>query len=115
MKKILVPTDFSQNAKKATDYALTLFDSKDAEFTLLNTFYIPYSVPDISYSVNDLSYENAKKLFEKEKIYSSGQGTVFPKGFLVGEIESFEPSGLYYAIKIKLALNIAELEYCYLI
>tara|TARA_R110002049_G_scaffold265234_2_gene441351 strand:- start:4645 stop:5469 length:825 start_codon:yes stop_codon:yes gene_type:complete len=67
MKKILVPTDFSQNAKKATDFALMLFDAQDAEITLLNTFYIPYSVPDISYSVNDLSYENAKQLFEKEK------------------------------------------------
>jgi rod shape-determining protein MreC len=59
--------------------------------------------------------DRLKKIFEHEKIYSSGQGTVFPKGFLVGEIESFEPSGLYYAIKIKPALNITELEYCYLI
>lgn len=59
--------------------------------------------------------DRLKKVFEQEKIYSSGKGTVFPRGFLVGEIQSFEPSGLYYAIKIKPALNIAELEYCYLI
>lgn len=67
MKRILIPTDFSENAQKAIDYALTLFDNQDTCFTLLNTFYIPYSVPDVSFSANDISYENSKVLFEKER------------------------------------------------
>lgn len=66
MKKILIPTDFSTNAKKATDYALTLFNETGVEVTLLNTFYIPYSAPDVAYSLNDVTYDNAKMLFEKE-------------------------------------------------
>ncbi|MEQ8910349.1 MAG: universal stress protein [Vicingaceae bacterium] len=67
MKKILIPTDFSQNAKKATDYALSLFTEKDIEVTLLNTFYIPYSAHDVAYSINDVTYDNAKQLFEAEQ------------------------------------------------
>jgi nucleotide-binding universal stress UspA family protein len=67
MKKILIPTDFSQNAKKATDYALSLFDEKDTSITLLNVFYIPYAAPDVAYSVSDVTYDNSKQLFEKEQ------------------------------------------------
>jgi len=67
MKKILIPTDFSKNAKKATDYALTLFNETGVVVTLLNTFYIPYSAPDVAFSVSDVSYDNAKMLFEKEQ------------------------------------------------
>lgn len=56
-----------------------------------------------------------KKVFEQEQLYSSGQGTIFPKGFLVGEVVSFEPDGLHYSVKIKPALDISELAYCYLL
>ncbi|NBG66320.1 universal stress protein [Acidiluteibacter ferrifornacis] len=66
MKKILIPTDFSQNAKKATDYAITLFDSKETSITLLNTFSIPYTSAEVAYSVNDIIYDNAQLLFEEE-------------------------------------------------
>ena len=67
MNKILIPTDFSLNAKKATDYALSLFDEKDTEITLVNTFYIPYAAPDVIYSINDVSMENANSLFKVEQ------------------------------------------------
>lgn len=67
MQKILIPTDFSQNAKRATDYALTLFNAEEIEITLLNAFYVPYSAPDVAYSVNDVIYDNAKALFEREE------------------------------------------------
>lgn len=43
MKKILVPTDFSEKANKARDYAIQLAQELDAEIILLNTFHIPYS------------------------------------------------------------------------
>jgi len=38
MKKILVPTDFSNNALKAVDYAVAIAEKADAEIILLNAF-----------------------------------------------------------------------------
>lgn len=38
MKKILVPTDFSDNASKALDYAVAIAAKANAEIILLNTF-----------------------------------------------------------------------------
>lgn len=67
MKKILIPTDFSQNAKRATDYALLIFDTQDVEITLLNTFYVPYTAPDVAYSASNVTQENADRLFEREQ------------------------------------------------
>jgi len=43
MKKILVPTDFSETANKARDYAIQLAQLIEAEIILLNTYHIPYS------------------------------------------------------------------------
>lgn len=67
MKKLLIPTDFSQNAKKATDYALSLFDQTELTVTLLNVFYIPYASGDVAYTYNDITRENAQQLFKKEQ------------------------------------------------
>jgi len=90
MNKILIPTDFSINAKKATDYALSLFDEKDTEITLVNTFYIPYAAPDVIYSVNDVSTENANSLFkvEEERIaakFPNLKATIITE-FTIGDI-----------------------------
>lgn len=41
MKKILVPTDFSETANKARDYAIQLAQTLNAEIILLNSFHIP--------------------------------------------------------------------------
>jgi nucleotide-binding universal stress UspA family protein len=38
MKKIILPTDFSSNARNAIDYAIQLFKDEPCEFILLNTF-----------------------------------------------------------------------------
>jgi len=38
MKKILLPTDFSDNAKNAIHYALNLFKNEGCKFYLLNTY-----------------------------------------------------------------------------
>jgi nucleotide-binding universal stress UspA family protein len=50
MKKILLPTDFSKNAKNATDYALALFGNREISLTLLNVFQIPYASIEVSYA-----------------------------------------------------------------
>ena len=66
MKNILIPTDFSQNAKKATDYALSLFNEQDITITLLNVFYIPYASADVVYSYSYIANENVTQLFKHE-------------------------------------------------
>ena len=38
MKKILLPTDFSENALNAIDYALQLFKDETCAFFILNTY-----------------------------------------------------------------------------
>ncbi|MFP2997297.1 universal stress protein [Spongiivirga sp. MCCC 1A20706] len=38
MKRILIPTDFSETAQHAIDYAITLFKNEDCTFYLLNVF-----------------------------------------------------------------------------
>jgi len=38
MKRILIPTDFSENAWNAISYAMQLFCNEDCEFFLLNTY-----------------------------------------------------------------------------
>mgnify|MGYP000303646047 CR=1 FL=1 len=39
MKKILLPTDFSENAQKAIDYALLLFKNEACTFYLLHAYH----------------------------------------------------------------------------
>jgi len=48
-------------------------------------------------------------------LISSGEGLVFPQGFGIGRLASFEQEGLYYKIVVKPLLKLEELEYCYLI
>jgi rod shape-determining protein MreC len=48
-------------------------------------------------------------------LISSGEGLLFPQGFGIGRIATFQQQGLYYAITVKPLLKFEELEYCYLI
>jgi nucleotide-binding universal stress UspA family protein len=45
MKKVLLPTDFSENAWNAIKYAISLYTNEECEFFLLNTY-----TPTIAYS-----------------------------------------------------------------
>ena len=75
MKKILLPTDFSNNAQNAINYALNLFKNENCKFYLLNT-YTPI-IYSYDYQMNaggylgeiaDVVRENSiKKLREIEK------------------------------------------------
>jgi nucleotide-binding universal stress UspA family protein len=103
MKNILIPTDFSQNAKNATDYALSLYAKKDTAFTLLNVFYIPYAEPDITYSFNEITSENAEQLFQQEQKRIAQKfpnltvtiSTLFKVGDLVNVVCSLEKEKAY--------------------
>jgi nucleotide-binding universal stress UspA family protein len=54
MKKILVPTDFSNNAQKAVDYAVAIAEKADAEIILLNAL-----------AVVDTTFSSRKAVFEE--------------------------------------------------
>ena len=75
MKRIILPTDFSDNAFNAIRYALNLFETEPCTFYLLNTYtpaaYFVGTVQMNSYSAVQLeqiaSNESRKKLDEVEK------------------------------------------------
>jgi len=48
-------------------------------------------------------------------VFSSGQGLIFPKGFALGKIQSYESDGLYYAIAVEPLIDVHAISYCYLI
>ena len=54
MKKILVPSDFSNNAQKAVDYAVAIAEKADAEIILLNAL-----------AVVDTTFSSRKAVFEE--------------------------------------------------
>ncbi len=47
MKKILVPTDFSENAENALNYAAELSSKMKSEITLFHVYYIPVPATDV--------------------------------------------------------------------
>ncbi|QED36579.1 universal stress protein [Antarcticibacterium arcticum] len=74
MKKILLPTDFSENAFNAIKYAVQLFQNEKCTFFLLNTYtpvlydsdYILYS-PAASLSLDEVYKNNSQSGLEKVK------------------------------------------------
>ena len=62
MKKILLPTDFSENAFNAIKYAAQLFENEDCTFYLLNTYTpVLYDTEYILYSPSQLSLDEIYK------------------------------------------------------
>lgn len=77
MKKILLPTDFSENSMNAIEYATELFKDMNCKFYLLNVFKIPYLANEelmehnatqlaaLEEEMYDHSIEEMNKLLEK--------------------------------------------------
>lgn len=63
MLKILIPTDFSSNALKALDYAVTVF-GKNASYTLLNAFEVPHSGATMLISIADILEKDSMQLLD---------------------------------------------------
>jgi len=53
-----------------------------------------------------------KEIKEGDYLLSSGEGLIFPRGFGVGRIVSFESDNLFYTIKVKPLVDLNEIEYC---
>lgn len=71
MKKILVPTDFSETADKARDYAVQIAQVIDAEIILLNTYHIPYAGASAGTLVNidAMAMEDSEKHMKDQMDY----------------------------------------------
>lgn len=67
MKKILIPTDFSENAQKATRYALGVFGDT-AHYTLVNAFQVPHSGSTMLISISDILKRDSEELLKEELI-----------------------------------------------
>ncbi|KZS40000.1 universal stress protein, UspA family [Aquimarina aggregata] len=71
MKRILLPTDFSENAFNAIRYAMQLFRDDDTTFYLLNTFTpVSYNVgylveTPVPYDFENIALMNSKKQIEE--------------------------------------------------
>jgi rod shape-determining protein MreC len=59
--------------------------------------------------------DRLKKLRKKELLLSTGDGTIFPQGFRLGTIESFEPEGVHYKVTVAPSFDPYDIEYCYLL
>jgi nucleotide-binding universal stress UspA family protein len=67
MKTIILPTDFSENARNASRFALSMFGGNaENRFVVINSFEIPYSTSEILVSVNELIENDSKEGVEKE-------------------------------------------------
>lgn len=71
MKKILLPTDFSENSYNAISYAIKLFQNEECVFYLLNTYtpvlydseYLTYNSPHLS--LENIYHDNSLEGLEK--------------------------------------------------
>lgn len=63
--RILIPTDFSDNARQALNYALTLFGDHQPEVVLLNTWQIPHTGVGMLVSIEDILREEAERTMEE--------------------------------------------------
>lgn len=71
MKIILVPTDFSDTANKARDYAIQIAQELNAEIILLHTFHLPYSGASAGTLVNldKVALEESEKAMSNQLEY----------------------------------------------
>jgi rod shape-determining protein MreC len=79
------------------------------------------SASGIHEGINDATCTSLRYVSHLEQIHagddvlSSGEGLVFPKGFLLGKVISAEKGELFYTIAVQPALDFHALRYCTLI
>lgn len=54
VKKIIIPTDFSESARNAVHYAVELFGLEGVEYTLLNCYAMPHTGTEMLISLTDI-------------------------------------------------------------
>ncbi len=66
MKKILVPTDRSENASRALNYALKLFDGEEVEFVLFQSYDIPTYTADMPMPIDIVGAEELTRILNED-------------------------------------------------
>lgn len=66
MKKILVPTDKSENASHALNYGLNLFEGEEVEFILFQSFDIPTYTADMPMPMDVIGSEELKRVLDED-------------------------------------------------
>ena len=61
MKKVLLSTDFSENAQHAIDYALVLFGKEEVSYYLMNAYCLMHNIPETLISLEDILQEQSEK------------------------------------------------------
>lgn len=65
MKRLLVPTDFTEGASSALYYGLQLFKGEPVDCHLYNTYYVQYASAEVPISITDLVADEAEKSLGK--------------------------------------------------
>lgn len=78
IKNILIPSDFSGNAKEAISYALRLFENEDVSFYIFNAFRAP-SNGGMLISVGDIIKAETEKQLKTEFEEVTNQLNIFPQ------------------------------------
>lgn len=69
MKRILVPTDFSDAANRARDYAINIAELLNAEIVLINTYHIPHAGATMAVNVDALARDSSQEEMDKQLEY----------------------------------------------
>ena len=65
--------------------------------------------------LSTLNYvSHLQRIEDGDMVVSSGQGTIFPRGFVLGRIKNQERNELYYHINVEPLLDFNLLPYCYI-
>ena len=62
-----------------------------------------------------LHVDRLHELKVDDVLVSSGEGLIFPQGFLLGKISSFEPDGIHFLVTIEPIIDLYAIDYCYII
>jgi nucleotide-binding universal stress UspA family protein len=74
--KVLLPTDFSDNAHHATDTAISLFGLDGVEYHLLTLYHEPHAAATSMISLVEIALRDAKKsLVEEERLLKAKHGS----------------------------------------
>lgn len=84
--KILIPTDFSDNARVALNYALTLFGDEVPELVLLNTWQIPHTGVGMLVSIEDILKDEAERAMDDlvEEVRRNTHDAIKVRGVVYG-------------------------------
>ncbi len=66
MKRILIPSDFSSNARHAAHYAISVF-GLESEYTIFHSFEVPHSGATMLISIADILQKDADMLLNSEQ------------------------------------------------